>query len=176
MRLRELRDHVTELGFTPQEQVPWLSPGQLIGTGVKVVLAAVFAGYSDKREIQAALPADQLSVPGLEPGTATELWIDFVADLGDGFDATATVAHHVAAETITVTDTADREHQLSRGNVLVLGGDEVYPTASAVAYEDRFKGPWFPDRALGDGHRTPCSICARIRLLTGSRCRFAKRT
>lgn len=142
MRLRELRDHSTELGFTPQEQVPWLSPGQLIGTGVKVVLAGVFAGYSDKREIQAALPADQLSVPGLEPGAATELWIDFVADLGDGFDATATVAHHVAAETITVTDTVDREHQLSRGNVLVLGGDEVYPTASAVAYEDRFKGPY----------------------------------
>lgn len=142
MRLPELRSHVDELGFTPQEQVRWLSPGQLIGTGVKVVLAAVFAGYSDKREIQAALPADQVSVPGLEPGAATELWIDFVADLGDGFDATATVAHTVAGETTTVTDTANREHQLSRGTMLVLGGDEVYPTASAVAYEDRFKGPY----------------------------------
>jgi hypothetical protein len=142
MRLRELRGHVDELGFTPQEPVRWLSPGQLAGTAVKVVLAAVFAGYSDKREIQAALDSDLLTVPEREPDTATELWIDYVADLCDGFDATSTVAHTIAAKTIMVTDTADHQHQLNRGDLLVLGGDEVYPTASAVTYEDRFKGPY----------------------------------
>jgi hypothetical protein len=125
----------------PRDQVRWLSPGELARTAVKVVLAAVFASYSDKREIQAALYSGLLRAPLREPDTATELWVDYVADLGDGFDATSTVAHTVAAEKITVTD-AGLEYQLSRGGVLVLGGDEVYPTASAPAYEDRFKGPY----------------------------------
>jgi hypothetical protein len=141
MRLRDLHDHVDKLGFTPQEQVRWLSPKELARTAVKVMLAGVFASYSDKREIQAALGSGLLRAPLGEPDTATELWIDYVADLGDGFDATSTVAHIIAAEKITVTD-ADLEYQLNRGGVLVLGGDEVYPTASAVEYEDRFKGPY----------------------------------
>ena len=54
MKLRDLRDHVDELGFTPQDQVRWLSPRELARTAVKVLLAGVFASYSDKREIQAA--------------------------------------------------------------------------------------------------------------------------
>ncbi len=47
IRLGELRDHVDELGVTPQEPVRRLSPSQLAGTASKVVLAGVFAGYSD---------------------------------------------------------------------------------------------------------------------------------
>ncbi|MGH3824070.1 MAG: metallophosphoesterase [Pseudonocardiaceae bacterium] len=140
MKLPKLRQHVNDLGFEPQDQIRWLSPRELVRTVVKVLLAGVFANYSDKREIQAALGSTLLRAPR-EPGTATELWIDYVADLGDGFDATATIAHSIAAEKITVTD-ADLEYQLNRGDVLVLGGDEVYPAASAQAYEDRFKGPY----------------------------------
>jgi hypothetical protein len=105
------------------------------------VLATVFAGYADKREVQAAFRSVLLRAPLRGFDTAKELWIDYVADLGDGFEATSTVAHAIAAEKITVTDT-DLEYQLSRGDVLVLGGDQVYPTASVEAYEDRFKGPY----------------------------------
>ncbi len=141
MKLSDLRNHGDELGFTPRGPVRWLSPGELARTAVKVVLAEVFAGYSDKREIQAAFDSGPLRAPLREPDTATELWIDFVADLGDGFDATSTVAHAIAAEKITVTD-ADLEYQLSRGGVLVLGGDQVYPTASTQIYDDRFLGPY----------------------------------
>ena len=141
MRMHELRLHVDELGFTPQDQVRWLSPRELARTAVKVVLAGVFASYSDKREIQAALGSGLLRAPLREPDAATELWIDYVADLGDGFDATSTVAHTIATEKITVAD-ADLEYQLNRGGMLVLGGDQIYPTASAVGYEDRFKGPY----------------------------------
>ena len=47
MRLRDLHDHVDKLGFTPQEQVRWLSPKELARTAVKVMLAGVFASYSD---------------------------------------------------------------------------------------------------------------------------------
>jgi hypothetical protein len=40
-------------------------------------------------------------------------------------------------------DTLDFEgEKLPRGTILLLGGDEVYPTADPVAYEDRFIGPF----------------------------------
>ncbi len=33
------------------------------------------------------------------------------------------------------------DEELPRGSVLLLGGDQVYPTAGPEAYEDRFIGP-----------------------------------
>ncbi len=48
----------------------WLSLRQLAGTALRVVLSQVFGAYSDKREIQGALPADErLSYAGRR-----ELW------------------------------------------------------------------------------------------------------
>ncbi|MGW5425312.1 hypothetical protein [Streptomyces sp. NPDC003943] len=150
MKTRELRRHADELGFTPQDQVRWLAPGELARTAVKVVLADVFAGYADKREFQKVLEADLLAAPLGRPD-ARELWIDYVADLGDGFDATASVAFAVAAEELGVATAAPGAAspapgtaplRLPRGSLLVLGGDEVYPTASATGYEDRMKGPY----------------------------------
>lgn len=150
MKARELRAHADAIGFTPQEQVRWLSPGELARTAVKVVLAAVFAGYADKREFQGVLEAELLEAPPGRPG-ARELWFDFVADLGDGFDATSSVAWALAAEELSVpaagADARDAAPggvplRLPRGSLLVLGGDEVYPTASSEGYEDRMKGPY----------------------------------
>jgi hypothetical protein len=71
-----------------------------------------------------------------EAGTAA-LWLDFTADLGDGFDATYTVATLLAEKSLLVEG-----HELRRGKVLVLGGDEVYPVAAPAAYEDRMVGPY----------------------------------
>ncbi len=67
----------------------------------------------------------------------TALWLDFTADLGDGFDATYTVATLLAEKSLLVDG-----HELRRGKVLVLGGDEVYPVAAPAAYEDRMVGPY----------------------------------
>ncbi|MFF1384771.1 hypothetical protein ACFVWT_14520 [Arthrobacter sp. NPDC058288] len=78
---------------------------------------------------------------------ATALWLDFTADLGDGFDATYTVASLLAEESLLVEG-----HDLRRGKVLVLGGDEVYPVASPAAYEDRMVGPY---RTALPGGRSP---------------------
>ncbi|MEU4269170.1 hypothetical protein [Streptomyces sp. NPDC026092] len=149
MDFHELRKHAEALRFTPQEPVRWLAPKELTRTAVKVGLAAMFAGYSDKREIQGALEAGLLHAPLSHP-RAEEIWIDFVADLGDGFEATASVAAALGADSIAVP-----EHtRLPRGSLLVLGGDQVYPVASTSAYEDRMKGPyraalpWAPDEPL----------------------------
>src|SRR6266540_1550446 len=121
-----------ELGFVPQRAVRWLSPGVLTGTGVRALLATIFGSYSDKREMQAVLP----SVVH-EHDDRPELWFDFAADVGDGFDATYSVASLLAAPSVTVGGA-----ELPRGRLLVLGGDEVYPAASARGYEDRTKGPY----------------------------------
>ena len=94
MKVADLRERRKTLGFRPEDAVRWLSPRELWRAGVKVVLSSVFASYADKREVQEALQPTQLEV---SPASG-ELWLDFVADLGDGFDATCTVAGLLAAD------------------------------------------------------------------------------
>ncbi|WP_426006604.1 hypothetical protein ACPFL9_06840 [Paenarthrobacter sp. NyZ202] len=174
MKSRELTHHRAALGFTPQPAVRWLSPASLARTALKVAAATVFADFGDKRELEGSFPADHLSLHtlptpgqpaqppvgsrglphprelqsrGNNPDTGPEeLWLDFTADLGDGFDATYTVAWLLAQEALAVNG-----RELPRGQVLVLGGDEVYPVASPAAYENRMAGPYrtaFPARPL----------------------------
>jgi hypothetical protein len=112
--------------------VRWLLPSVLASIGVKAVLSGIFGAYADKRELQSSLPTD-----GYQHGT-DELWFDYVADLGDGFDATYTVASLLAAPSLEPVDGLS----LPRASLLVMGGDEVYPAASSTAYEDRTKGPY----------------------------------
>jgi hypothetical protein len=122
-----------ELGFTPRGPVPWLSPGQLAGTALRVVLSEWFGAYLDKRELQQALPNAIY-----DEGTGrSELWFDYLADLGDGFDPTYSVAYLLAQPDLPLAG-----QNLPRGQVLVMGGDEVYPTPSNQQYEDRTKGPY----------------------------------
>src|ERR1700754_1009050 len=80
-----------ETGFVRQRPVPCLNPGLLAGTAVRVLLAYLFGSYLDKRELQAALP-DR----AFDHSHGTELWFDYTADVGDGFDATYSVASLLA--------------------------------------------------------------------------------
>lgn len=122
-----------ELGFKPRKPVPWLGPLLLLSTGLRTLLAILFGAYLDKRELQNALPGNVID----EPGTEGELWLDYVADLGDGFNSTYSMAYLLAQPELEVDG-----RPLPRGQVLLMGGDQVYPTASAPAYEDRCKGPY----------------------------------
>ncbi len=125
-----------ELGFARQDAVRWLSPGVLVGTGIRALLASIFGSYADKRELQAVLPPKVH-----DHAQGEELWLDFTADVGDGFDPTYSIASLLAAPGIAVTDGGERK-ELPRGQLLVLGGDQIYPAASARGYEDRTKGPY----------------------------------
>lgn len=122
-----------QLGFTPRSAVPWLNPLLLAGTAVRVVLAELFGAYLDKRELQSGLPGRCY-----DEAATDELWLDYVADLGDGFDATYSIAYLIARPELTPGD----GKALPRAGVVVMGGDQVYPTASGQQYEDRFKGPY----------------------------------
>ena len=126
-----------QLGFTPQRAVPWLNPRLLAGTGVRTVFSDLFGAYLDKREMQAVLGENRH-----EYSDADELWLDYTADVGDGFDATYSIASLIARPRLTVPGPAGSTLELPRGDVLLLGGDQVYPTASGKAYGDRWKGPY----------------------------------
>jgi Calcineurin-like phosphoesterase len=128
-----------ELGFERQGMVRWFDPIQLAGTGVQVAVSAIFGSYSDKREIQAALaPAAK---PHLGYADADELWFDYVADLGDGFEATYTVASLLGRPKLAL-ERDGRTWDTERGRLLVMGGDQVYPTATRTEYENRLVGPY----------------------------------
>jgi hypothetical protein len=122
-----------ELGFVPQRPVPWLAPLLLLSTGLRTLLAILFGAYLDKRELQNALSGDIFE----QPGTDGELWLDYVADLGDGFHATYSVAYLLAQPRLQVGGLT-----LPRGEVLLMGGDQVYPLAESDGYENRTKGPY----------------------------------
>ena len=122
-----------ELGFKPRRPVGWLAPLLLLNTGLRTLLAVLFGAYLDKRELQNALSGDSFE----QPGTDGELWLDYVSDLGDGFDATYSVAYLLAQPRLEVGGRV-----LPRGQVLLMGGDQVYPVANGDEYENRTKGPY----------------------------------
>ncbi|GGQ70311.1 metallophosphoesterase [Couchioplanes azureus] len=122
-----------QLGFTPQRPVGWLAPLLLLNTGLRTLMAILFGAYLDKRELQNALPGECFE----QPGTDGELWLDYVSDLGDGFDATYSVAYLLAQPGLEIDG-----RTLPRGQMLVMGGDQVYPLANGDGYENRMKGPY----------------------------------
>jgi hypothetical protein len=141
---RDLREERDALGFVRQPEVRWLSPGLLAKSGVEVLVSGTFGKFADKREIQRE-PQEAVDL-----ASAGELWVDYLSDTGDGWDATYTMAWLLAQEGLDV----DGE-RLPRADVLLLGGDQVYPSADAVAYEDRFVGPFASALPRGDAPGRP---------------------
>jgi hypothetical protein len=135
---RPRTDRPEETGFVPQEMVRWLSPRELVSAGLRVLLSGLFGTYADKREIQAALPPTEPH----DASTQNEIWVDFVSDLGDGFNATYSVASLLAEEKLEVPGPGGTSFATQRGAILVMGGDEVYPTASTDEYRNRLVGPY----------------------------------
>ena len=76
------------------------------------------------------------------------LWFDYAADTGDGFNSSYWVACQLAQRRLAVRRSETGEDSslspldLPRGRFLILGGDQVYPSASREAYENRFIKPF----------------------------------
>lgn len=135
-------DKPEDLGFEPQSMVDWLAPAQLASTGIKALLSGIFGAYADKREVMAALNDKPEFKEGEEDySNQGEIWIDYIADLGDGFDATHTMARLVSQEILPLSD-GSTAHETRRGKILVMGGDQVYPTASFKEYWNRLLQPY----------------------------------
>jgi hypothetical protein len=115
--------------------VRWLSPTELGRAALKVLLGSQFGQYVDKRETQQG-PAFEQGPYFDHSNTAAgeEFWLDYVSDIGDGFDATYSVASLLATDLKGVDGSSG---DLQRGAVLVMGGDEVYPTGDVRNYKQR---------------------------------------
>lgn len=122
------------LGFEPgQPMVKWFTPSELTRAGAETLISSLFGAYADNRELQAVRDdIEPVSYAG-----EGEIWIDYVADLGDGWDSTYSIASLLSAPTLEVDGV-----ETQRGRLLILGGDQVYPTAKREEYQNRFAGPY----------------------------------
>ncbi|MDT4968145.1 MAG: hypothetical protein QOJ64_2882 [Acidobacteriota bacterium] len=146
------------------EQLPmvgWYDPRQLIRTGVQVAISTIFGRHSDRRLVEALASGPkeiydysfQYDDDGSEQceidksRLRDEIWIDYTADLGEGWNSTYAVAYYLseASRELQFTDARDgKQHkaEVERGDILVFGGDEVYPAADRLEYERRLVHPY----------------------------------
>jgi hypothetical protein len=123
----------------PHERVPvaWYAPPVLLQAGQELVQSQNFLRNLDRRESfsPALAPID------LAGRDEAALWIDFIADTGDGGSATFAVARAALAAQLAVADGAGTT-TLPEADVLLLGGDLAYPGASGAVYQYRFFEPF----------------------------------
>jgi hypothetical protein len=130
------------LDFQRQKMVDWFSPSQLAKTGVQAVVSSIFGNYADKREIQAALSNDEQSLKPYDFSDKKEIWVDYVSDLGSGWNSTYSIAYLLGRKNLSVKGFREQDYNLKRGNLLIMGGDEVYPVATPEEYKNRLVGPY----------------------------------
>lgn len=136
------------------DMVRWYSPTLLAQIAVRTAISSTFGQYADQRLLQAV--TDSASEAGLRvrydfsdqqtPDPAHRLptdsqggiWVDYVADVGDGFLATYATAYHLAQPSLDVPNAG----KLPAGEILIMGGDQAYPAATREAYKDRFQLPF----------------------------------
>lgn len=114
--------------------VRWFNPQLLLRTLFALVVARLFASYADRRERDSGHPLDG----PYRYDDQDELWLDYVADLGDGWDSTATIAALLAEDRLEIDG-----NTLPHGRVLVMGGDQSYPVASRDEYLCRLEAPYY---------------------------------
>jgi len=133
------------------KMVGWFDPPVLAQTAVHMATANVFGRHSDSRLVEALASQPQgyfdYSTAGDEG-----LWIDYVADIGDGWNPTHAIADALARPVLEVATKAGGAVEPTRsGRVLVFGGDEVYPWPSRDAYAWRTEWPY---RVAFEAHGT----------------------
>jgi hypothetical protein len=149
-------------GAKPPKQrsmVGWYDPRVLAHSGYQVAIANIFGRHSDTRLIEALAGQPQTefdySASGVQGG---DFWLDYVADLGDGWNPTYAVADAIAAPELTVVAPDGATVRTHAGRVLVFGGDEVYPYPSRAEYHARTETPYqlaFAGRARPDVFAIP---------------------
>lgn len=131
-----------------EDMVGWYDPPQLIRTAGDVAAATIIGSQADPRMLEAlAMDANAPTVHDYSHQAAhhptRELWLDWVADTGDGWNPAYAIARAVAAPRLRVTPASDLDPlELPRARVLVIGGDLVYPTPTRERYAARFLAPF----------------------------------
>ena len=133
------------------KMVDWYDPRQLLDTARKTFISTTIGENADPRLVAASSTTkkifdysselercdDDFKCDLVRP--RDEIWIDYVADVGDGFNSTYAVAYHLAQREFAVNGI---EHPLKRGEILIFGGDAVYPTALSELYQEKLVKPY----------------------------------
>jgi hypothetical protein len=140
--------------------VGWYDPKQLWSTGLKSLVSLLIGERSDRRIVQALAARRQeyydhsVHYRDGEHGPLPvrdqpheELWLDFVCDTGDGWNSTYAIAYAAAQRALEVLG-PNGPVTLPRGDLLVFGGDEIYPAPSREEYQRRLIFPYAA--AFGD--------------------------
>ena len=161
-----------EFTISRKRQVSWFDARQLLATGSQALAAGIVGSMSGRRELMAALEPGEGKSYG-RFSHSEELWIDYVADTGDGWNATTSVFWLVGRDGLLVgspgkeitqpiparSDVEEplqpkqQETLLEAGRLMILGGDQVYPTASPLAYQQRLLDPLRCARYFQEGGR-----------------------
>ncbi len=122
--------------WRPARMTGWYDPGQLLQTAAKVAASTLFGRNADFR-LTEALASPRRTI--FDFSDREQIWIDYAADLGDGWDSTYTVAYYMTQAALPVAGAAE---PLPRGDLMIFGGDEVYPTASRADYDQKLVQPY----------------------------------
>jgi hypothetical protein len=147
--------------FKQLPMVGWYDPRQLVRTGMQVAISTIFGHHSDRRLVEALAAGrpeiydytcyyndDGHELCELDRNRRREeIWIDYAADLGEGWNSTYAVAYHLSEDSreFEYTDQLSGERRLAqtrRGDILLFGGDQVYPAADRVEYDQRLVKPY----------------------------------
>lgn len=122
-------------GGPKPKMVRWYDPLLLLRTGIRSLLASSVGQITDNREMQTVAQRGTAEI--VDYSARNDLWLDFIADTGDGYVATHGIARCLAADRLEAED-----QQLPRASVVVCGGDLVYPDASIDNYIRRTCRPF----------------------------------
>ncbi|MCB1507073.1 MAG: metallophosphoesterase [Hyphomicrobiaceae bacterium] len=143
------------------QMVDWFDPGLLVKIGIRDIISGTIGQYADQRLMQAA--SDQVASENelvarydysdpytthhnkrLNTDHQGRVWVDYIADLGDGFEATYAMAYLMASERLAVEGSHSGwpDIELPAGQILVMGGDQAYPQATTQEYQERLVNPY----------------------------------
>lgn len=140
--------------------VSWFNIKQLAGTAYESIVSKIIGKQSDRRLMLALASSEKEfynytrhhkivngKIEPIEDAKRKELWLDYIADTADGWNPTYSVAYYVSKPELKLFK-GSKSYDTKRGEVLIFGGDEVYPTPSKKAYKERLITPF--EQAFGD--------------------------
>lgn len=125
--------------------VGWFDPSPLVGVASHVLVSSLFGRHSDYRLVEALASGgaeEYYDYSRTGDAEREEIWLDYIADTGDGFDSTYAVAYWLTRSTLEGTGPDSVPQPTSPGEILLFGGDQVYPSASRAEYHRRLVRPF----------------------------------
>lgn len=162
-----------------QAMTKWFSPTQLAGDAANIIVSYALRDRNDFRLLEANVTAETefhdhsrpAKMHGSDETSEEDLWVDYVADVGDGWDSTYSIACLLTQDLVpgdvdgattqklraqpARTNVPNDDSVLKRGRVLIMGGDEVYASATRRAYDRRLVVPYLE----------ACGVDSRLRHL-----------